>query len=133
MISKTRLAVVRKIALALPGVEESTAYGATAFRLHGQLLTCEAINKSAEPETLAVRIDFAQRDELIEAEPDVYYVTDHYMNYPCVLVRVPRINRDALRDLLGMAWKFVDAKAKRRRAPRKAPRRRVRRKASDRR
>jgi len=119
MISKNRLAVVRKLAMALPNVEESTAYGASAFKLHGQLLTCEAINKSAEPETLAVRIAIEQRGELLEAEPDIYYVTDHYVDYPCVLVRLPRIHRDALRDLLGMAHAFVSARATRRRRPRK--------------
>jgi len=113
MVSRPHLKTVRQMAMALPDVEQSTTYGATAFKVNGRLLTCEAINKSAEPDTLAVRIDFAQRDELIEAEPDVYYVTDHYVNYPVVLVRLPRINPDALRDLLGMSWKFVSAKATR--------------------
>ena len=32
------------------------------------------------------------------------------MNYPVVLVRLPRIHTDALRDLLGMAWQFVATK-----------------------
>ena len=44
------------------------------------------------------------------ASPDVYYLTDHYVNYPVVLVRLSRIHPDALRDLLGMAWRFVTAK-----------------------
>ena len=44
------------------------------------------------------------------ADPDVYYLKDHYVNYPCVLVRLSRIHPDALRDLLGMAWRFVTAK-----------------------
>ena len=47
------------------------------------------------------------------ADPDVYYVTDHYVNYPTVLVRLSRIHMDALRDLLGMSWLFVNAKVKR--------------------
>jgi hypothetical protein len=46
------------------------------------------------------------------AAPDVYYVTDHYVNYPTVLVRLSQIHRDALRDLLGMARLFVLSKSK---------------------
>jgi len=44
------------------------------------------------------------------AAPDVYYLTDHYLYNLVVLVRLSRIHPDALRDLLGMAWRFVTAK-----------------------
>lgn len=37
------------------------------------------------------------------AEPDVYYVTDHYVDYPTVLVRLSRIHQDSLKDLLSVA------------------------------
>jgi len=84
--------LVRQIALALPGVEESTMYGAPAVKLRKKLLACPAIHRSAEPNTLAVRIDFEQRDELINEDPDVYYLKDHYVNYPVVLVRMSRIS-----------------------------------------
>ena len=100
---------VRKIALELPDVEESTAYGSPAIKVRGKLLTCMAINKSAEAGSLGVRIDFDQRAELVATAPDVYYFTDHYANYPMVLVRLSRIHPDALRDLLGAAWRFVTA------------------------
>jgi hypothetical protein len=69
-----------------------------------------ALHKSAEPNSLAVRIGVDQRAGLIAAEPSVYYVTDHYVNYPTVLVRLSGIHPDALRDLLGMAWSFVTKK-----------------------
>jgi len=98
---------VREMARTLPGVEESTAYGVPALKVRGKLLACPAINKSAEPGSLAVRIGFDDRAELIASDPDVYYITDHYRNYPSVLVRLSRIHPDALRSLLGMAWKFV--------------------------
>ena len=111
---------VREIALTLPDVEESTIHGAPSLKVRGRLLTCPAIHRSAEPNTLAVRIDFDQRAELIAAEPSVYYVTDHYVDYPTVLVRLSRIDRNSLRDLLGMAWNFVSSKNKTRsRVPRK--------------
>ena len=102
---------VRDIGLALPGVEESTAYGSPALKVRGQLLACVPANRSAEPNSLVVRVDFDDRAELLAADPDVYYVTDHYVGYSAVLVRLSRINRDVLRDLLGMAYKFVTRNA----------------------
>jgi hypothetical protein len=98
---------VRGIALELPGVEKSTAYGSSAFKVGGKLLACIPTHKSAEPGSLMVRVDLANRAELMAAAPDVYYLTDHYVNYPSVLVRLSRIHPDALRDLLGMALRFV--------------------------
>ena len=50
---------VRKIAVALPDVEESAIHGAPSLKVRGKLLTCPAIHRSAEPNTLAVRIGFA--------------------------------------------------------------------------
>jgi hypothetical protein len=100
---------VRIIGLALPGVEESTAYGFPALKVHGELLTCVPAHRSAEPGSIVVRVDFDDRAELLAAAPDVYYVTDHYAGYSAVLVRLSRVNPDVLRDLLGMAYKFVTA------------------------
>ena len=111
---------VRKIGLALPGVEESTAYGFPALKVHGKLLACMPANRSAEPGSIVVRVDFDDRAELLAAAPDVYYVTDHYANYNAVLVRLSHVNPDVLRDLLGMAHKFVTAAA----APRAPARKR---------
>ena len=102
---------VRRIALELPDVEDASAYGSPAVKVRGKLLTCIPTNKSAEPDSLAVRIGIDQRAELVATAPDVYYFTDHYANYPMVLVRLSRIHPDALRDLLGASWRFVTAKA----------------------
>ena len=101
---------VRKIGLALPGVEESTAYGLPALKVHGKLLACVPAHRSAERGSLVVRVGFDDRAELLAATPDVYYVTDHYLNYSAVLVRLSRVTPDDLRDLLGMAHKFVTAR-----------------------
>ena len=98
--------------MTLPDVEDSSIHGAPSLKVRGRLLTCPALHRSAESNTLAVRIGFDTRAELLTAEPDVYYVTDHYLNYPTVLVRLSRIHRDALRDLLDMARLFVSAKTK---------------------
>jgi len=56
-----------------------------------------------------VRVDFDDRAELLRAAPDIYYVTDHYVDYNSVLVRLSRVNTGVLRDLLGMAYKYVTA------------------------
>jgi hypothetical protein len=105
--------IVRKIGLALPGVEESTAYGLPALKIHGELLACMPAHRSAEPGSLVVRVDFDDRAELLAADPDVYYVTDHYLNYTAVLVRLSRVTPDVLRDLLGMAHKILTARRRR--------------------
>jgi hypothetical protein len=102
---------VRKIGLALPGVEDGTAYGKLALKAHGRLLACQPTHRSAEPDSLVVRMDFGDRAQLLAEAPDVYYVTEHYVGYPSVLVRLSRVNADVLRDLLGMAYKFVTRKA----------------------
>ena len=105
---------VREIGLALPDVEEGTVYGSPALKVRGKMFACLAIHRSAEPGSLAVRIDFDQRDELTAADPKTYYLTDHYVNYPIVLVRLSRVHHDALRDLLLMAWRFVSTRGTRR-------------------
>jgi hypothetical protein len=112
---KVTFDVVREIGLALPDVEDSTTYGSRALKVRGKLLACLAINKSAEPDSLAVRIDFDQRDGLLAEAPEMYYLTDHYRNYPVVLVRLSQIRVDQLRDLLGASWRFVTSQAKKKR------------------
>src|SRR5689334_6808283 len=110
--TKVTFDMVREIGLGLPDVEDSTMYGALALKVRGSLLACVAINKSAEPGSLGVRIDFDQRDALLAEAPETYYVTDHYVNYPMVLVRLSQVHRDELRDLLNAAWRFVTSRQK---------------------
>jgi hypothetical protein len=101
---------VRKIGLTLPSVEVSTAWGAPALKVRGKLLACVPTHRSAEPNSLVVRVGFDDRAELLAAAPDIYYVTDHYLGYTAVLVRLSRVTPDVLRDLLGVAHKFVTAR-----------------------
>jgi hypothetical protein len=115
---------VRKIGLTLPGVEASTAWGAPALKVRGKLLACVPTHHSAEPGSLMVRVDFDDRAELLAAAPDVYYVTDHYLGYSAVLVRFSLVKQDVLRDLLGMAHKFVTADTARR-SPSRNKRKRI--------
>ena len=107
----TTFATVRKIGLTLPDVEEGTMYGTPALKLRGKLLACMTSHKSAEPNSLAVRLDFEQRDAMIADDPATYYLKPHYVGYPVVLVRLSRIGREALDDLLHAAWRTVNASA----------------------
>src|SRR5258708_7499613 len=105
--STIKIHTVRRIGLWLPGVEETTAYGQPGLKIRGKLLACLPAHRSAEPGSLVVRVEFDDRAELLAAAPDAYYVTDHYVGYNAVLVRLSRVSPDMLRDLLGMAYKFV--------------------------
>ena len=110
---------VRRIGLALSGVEEGTSWGSPALKIGGQMFACIPTHRSAEPDSLVVRISFEQRDELIEADPRTFYLKEHYVGYPCVLVRLSRIHPDTLRDLLQMGWRYVSERTRRRATPRK--------------
>jgi hypothetical protein len=108
--SRVTLDTVRKIGLSFPGVEETTAYGAFALKTGGKLMACVPTHRSAEPNSLMIRADDADRDALIAEAPEIYYVKEHYLGYNAVLVRLSTVSPNALRDLLGMAYKFVTRK-----------------------
>jgi hypothetical protein len=117
---RTRLSfdTARDIARELPGVEESTAYGSPALKVGGKLMACIPTHRSADPDSLAVSVDFMRREELLAEAPEIYYAPEHYVNYPIVLVRLSRIRREALEGLLRGAWTFATAKKKSARRPR---------------
>ena len=96
----------------LPHVEVTTTWGQPALKVRGRMFACMASHKSAEPNTLVVMMDFGDRDALIDDDPGTYYLKDHYLNYPCVLVRLSRVGPDALRDLIAGAHRFVSAKVR---------------------
>ena len=93
-----------KIALALPGAEQSTSYGTPAVKVAGKLLSRWRTEAEGG---LAIRCDFLDRQILLQADPDAFFLTDHYENYPMVLVRLERIGRKALTDLTLRAWQLV--------------------------
>ena len=101
-------AAVEAIGRALPDVEVTTAWGQPALKVHGKMFVCIPSHKSAEPNSLAVMMAFADRDALVEDDPATYYLKEHYLNYPCVLVRPTRIRLDAVRDLVVGAHRFVN-------------------------
>src|SRR5919198_739522 len=118
MIARRAFGPVESIAGALPDVEVTTSWGQPAVKVRGRMFACMASHRSAEPNTLVVMMDFADRDALIQDDPDTYYLKEHYLNYPCVLVRLSRIHADALRDLITGAHRFVSARLRRKRVVR---------------
>jgi hypothetical protein len=98
---------------AMPSVEESTMYGEPALKLGGQMFACVPSQKSAEPNSLVIRMDVGRRDELIAADPWTYYLKDHYLAYPCVLVRLDRLDEAMLGDLLLMGRRHVASRPRR--------------------
>jgi len=107
---------IREIGKQLPGTEVSTAYGSPALEVNGRMYAAIAINKEAEPNSLAVFLaDFDQREALLAEDPDTYYVKPHYEPYPIVLVRLSCVTHDALKDLLCGAHRVVSNKPPQRR------------------
>lgn len=111
----SRFTQVEAIGRTLPDVEVTTAWGSPALKVHGRMFVVIASHKSAEPDTLVVMMDIAARDALIADDPETYYLKEHYVAHPCVLVRLSRVHPDALRDLVTGAYRYVSAKATKRR------------------
>ena len=106
--------MVRTVGLELPEVEETTKAGSRVLTLRGVFLAGLATHPSAEPNTLVVRSALEEREWLLEDAPETYYLTDFYRRYPLVLVRLSRIDRDALRDVLSVSWRLTAAKTRKR-------------------
>ena len=107
---------VMRIGLTLPDVEAATRYdGAPVLKLAGVFMAGLATHRSAEPNTLVVRADLEDRESFIEDAPDTYYLTEYYRRYPLVLVRLERISRAALRELLSLSHRLTLPKTRLRR------------------
>lgn len=92
---------VREIASALPGAEEGTSYGTAAFRVRKALFV--RLHNSGE--SLVVRIDPDDRTMRMKVDPETYFITEHYRNYPYMLVRLSTVTRDDLSELLEESWR----------------------------
>ena len=112
--------LVEKVGRTLPDVEVTTAWGQPALKVRGRMFVCMASHKGVEPDTLVVMMDVAARDALVADDPATYYLQDHYVGYPCVLVRLGRVHPEALRDLVIGAHRYVSAKTRKKSAARAA-------------
>ena len=91
----------------LPGVEESTSYGTAALKVKGKLF----VRLKEDGVTLVLKTSFEDRTFLMDTDPAIFFITDHYRDYPYVLVRLAKVTRPQLRELLETAWRSVAPKA----------------------
>ncbi len=90
---------VRELALALPGVEDGTSYGTPALKVKGKFMA-----RLREDGNVVFKVGFDNAEMLMETNPRTFYTTDHYRGYPAVLVRLTRVTRGQLADVVKMAW-----------------------------
>ena len=93
---KLSLATIRRTVSALPGVEEGTSYGTPAFKFRKKLLA----RLHQDGKSLVLKVGNETRDHLLQADPQTFFVTDHYTGYPMVLARLAELSAADLKKLL---------------------------------
>jgi hypothetical protein len=96
-----------KVAQRFPGVEVETSYGTPALKVKGKFMA--RLRTEAEG-WLAIRCEFVDREILLQAAPHVFHLTDHYVNYPAILVDLAAIDSEGLADVVERAWRKVAPK-----------------------
>lgn len=94
---------VRDIGLSLPDTEESTSYGTPALKTRGKLFA----RLHQDGHHLVLKCEFLEREMLLQAAPDVFSITDHYLDYPWILVDLSTVSHGALPDMIERAWRMV--------------------------
>ena len=99
-----RVAEARRLLLKLPQVTEGRSYGMPSFLLNGRFLA-----RFRDDDTVLVLqlSTISERDVLMELDPRAFYFTEHYRNYPAVLVRLAEVARPLLIDVMTEAWRHV--------------------------
>ena len=98
---------VREIALALPGVVDGTSYGTAALKVGGKLFA--RLHQSMD--CVVLRSDLLDREILLQSAPDAFYITDHYRDYPWILLRLGVVEKGGLPDLIERAWRLVASRS----------------------
>jgi hypothetical protein len=99
---------VRKLTLAWPEVEDGTSYGTAALKVRKKLL---ARLKEDGDSLVVLGVPLDERDMLLESQPKLFYFTDHYRDYPMVLVRLSKAKRASVEPLLRRRWRELASKA----------------------
>jgi hypothetical protein len=103
---KLSLTAIRRAVSALPDVNEGTSYGTPAWRWKGKLLA----RLHQDGQSIVLKVGNATRDHLLQADPQTFFVTDHYVGYPMVLARLDRLSAADLKKLLQRAIATADVK-----------------------
>lgn len=96
--------VIRKIMAAFPQTVEYTSYGTPAYKVNKKLL----LRLKEDGETLVLHSN--DRDIFLKKDPVVFFFTDHYANYPFVLVKLRMIRKDQLHAAIIQSWKELAPK-----------------------
>ena len=99
-----RAVEARRLLLKLPNVAEGRSYGMPSFLLNGRFLA-----RFRDDDTVLVLqlATISERDVLMELDPRAFFFTEHYRNYPAVLVRLAAVARALLIDVVTEAWRHV--------------------------
>ncbi len=99
---------VRQIALTFPGSEEYIHFGRPALRVGKHFLACIA---KIDKDTLVLKVpDPLDREIRLAANPEVYYLTDHYASFDALLIRLPHADREEVCELIEQAWRYYAPK-----------------------
>ena len=93
-----------RIALAMPGAEVAASYGTPAVKVRGKLMSRW---RSDAEGALAIRCDFLDRQILLLAQPDVFFLTDHYRDHPMILMRLEKASKAVMMEAVERAWRLV--------------------------
>ena len=111
-MSLTR-AEARKIALSFEGASEGPYFGKPAVFVAEKFLT--RVHTKEEAMVLAIG-SMEMRDMMLEAEPRLFYITDHYRKFPYLLARLSKLDKATLKDLLNARLLQIESKTKKKRA-----------------
>src|SRR5258705_7767158 len=98
---------LRKIALAWPEVEDGTSYGTPALKVRKKML---ARLKEDGDSLVMPSVPQDEREMLVESQPKLFYFTDHYRDYPMVLIRLSKAKRANVEPLLRRHWRTLASK-----------------------
>jgi hypothetical protein len=106
MSSPITIDTVRQLALALPEVTEGICFGTPAFYVRKKLLA----RLREDGDTLAIKAEYAEREFWMLAQPETFFLTDHYVGYPMLLIRLATVQQADLQTLLSQAWRMIAPK-----------------------
>jgi hypothetical protein len=97
---------IRASARALPGVVDGTSYGTPALKVGGKLFA--RLHQSMD--CVVLRCELLDREILMQSAPDAFFITDHYRDYPWILLRLGVVEKRVLPELIERAWRLVASK-----------------------
>jgi hypothetical protein len=98
---------VRKLAMAWPEVEDGTSYGTSALKVRKKML----VRLKEDGDSLVMpSVSLDEREMLVETQPKIFYFTDHYRDYPMVLIRLSKAKRATVEPFLRRRWRELASK-----------------------